>query len=628
MTTAISHTDRFRLSRRTRGFTLLELMIAAVLTLIMTALVVQVFGYVSDGVFNSRANIGVSEQLRNVKQRLIQDLRGITAPMIPPLDPWADLGYFEYAEGPQVATEGTGESGASGAMSIAGDRDDILMFTTANFDGDEYVGKANGFAGKSKYAEVAWYLRSNFSATARGGILQQVGTLHRRIFLVDARYDSANSNGPGLGTSYNQADQSMRQVGGLYENTAMAPYPGGAANNGSNSRPPSVVANSLGDLTMRERRSLHQPYVWPHEMMYLYGSQVTGASSMVTTDTTLKWQSRTAWTPGAGVPGYPLSLPWVGSFATGPVNDSIDNSGNYHQVGAGTSGGNHPFVVPQASSSREADDVILTNVLGFDVKVWDPGAPVFRATAVGGSGSLGVLVPGDPGYGYGSDHTKPDGALHRFMQRQFSSSGSYAAPVSFGAYVDLNYMWMWGETGTTNEQREYNYLHALAGGGNSYEKFLATQNGGNQVKLPKPSFAFARRGRPVSGFPQDIDPSTGKPMYTAYPAVYDTWSRHYEFDGFDNDGDGQVDEGTNGIDDNGNGFIDEPPVPIDFDPAIGKGDGVIDPFDIWRAEKNGERDAPPPYEAPLRGIKITIRVYEQDSKQVREISVVHEFVPL
>src|SRR5690242_4009123 len=100
-----------RRGRRPSGFTLLELLIATVVTLIMTALVAQMFQFVTDGIFNSRAMIEISDQLRNAKHRLIQDLRGVTAPTVPTLDPSAGYGYFEYVEGPNVANSIGGDIG-------------------------------------------------------------------------------------------------------------------------------------------------------------------------------------------------------------------------------------------------------------------------------------------------------------------------------------------------------------------------------------------------------------------------------------------------------------------------------------------------------------------------------------
>ena len=52
--------------------------------------------------------------------------------------------------------------------------------------------------------------------------------------------------------------------------------------------------------------------------------------------------------------------------------------------------------------------------------------------------------------------------------------------------------------------------------------------------------------------------------------------------------------------------------------TIDGSDGIDDP---------GEREAPPPYPYPLRGIQVKIRVFEPDSRQIREVTVVQDFLP-
>jgi hypothetical protein len=79
--------------------------------------------------------------------------------------------------------------------------------------------------------------------------------------------------------------------------------------------------------------------------------------------------------------------------------------------------------------------------------------------------------------------------------------------------------------------------------------------------------------------------------------IYDSWSVHYENDGIDQDSSGLADAGTNGLDDNGNGLIDD----------------------------LAEWDTLPPYAVPLRGVEITLRVYEPSSQQVREVVIVQNF---
>lgn len=532
---------------RRRGFTLLELLVAMTLTLLLTALVVQVFTFVSDGVFNSRATMDLADQLRNAKHRLIQDLRGITAPTTPPLDPSAESGYFEYVEGPWVANYPGGDIGrpqvslTNSRQTYFGDLDDILMFTTVNFD-EEFVGKGSNGAIKSRYAEVMYFLKPIANTTNTTHSSTEYFTLHRRVSLV----------GPSSGWG---EDQSMYPERGPNENltaNTVVADPVDPTGTGA-TRPQVSVGGSLGDLTMRERRRAHDRYQLPYDPAYRLNN---GGTAFSIADA-----------------NWPTGNPYV-------TLPSLN----------------------QQDTDREQNDIILTNVVGFDIKAWDPGAPVFRATPGTAAGSnaniVGLIVPGDPGYGGdgSSQNNKtivnPTGALQGFI-----SGTANARPVSFGAYADLNYMWINNAGGPYNDQRRANYMAALL----KYEKDELKCGLGT---LPRPSFGFANPRNWVSGY---------SPVNKQYPAVYDTWSRHYEYDGWDNDRDGFVDEGDNGIDDNRNGFIDEPDLDLD-------GDGI--------PESNGETDAPPPYAAPLRGIKITIRVMEQDSRQVREVTIIHEFVPL
>jgi hypothetical protein len=174
---------------------------------------------------------------------------------------------------------------------------------------------------------------------------------------------------------------------------------------------------------------------------------------------------------------------------------------------------------------RLGDDVLMTNVLAFDVQVWDPGAPIYLTT-----GTPAVSVePRDQGY---------------------IVPGS---PTIFGAYVDLGY----------------------------------AQSGYAPANPPFPLFNLA--------------PSL-KSGYTVVtprlPFVYDTWSLHYENDGILQKGT-LADQGTNGLDDDGLNGVD----------------------DI------GEFDTLPPYSAPLRGIRVVVRAYEPSSQQVRQVTIIQDFMP-
>jgi hypothetical protein len=166
-------------------------------------------------------------------------------------------------------------------------------------------------------------------------------------------------------------------------------------------------------------------------------------------------------------------------------------------------------------ASRVGDDVVLTNVVAFDVRVYDPAAVI------------GTNPP--------------------------------------GAYVDLN----WG-----NESTPVTTTAAFP---------------------PAGTTAFQGKG---------VNCGSSGNAALAIP-TYDTWSTHYEFDGI-NQGDTPTltirpltDEGTNARDDNGDGIVDD----------------------------SSEQETSPPYPVPLRGIEIRIRVYEPSSRQVRQVTVRHTFVP-
>jgi hypothetical protein len=162
------------------------------------------------------------------------------------------------------------------------------------------------------------------------------------------------------------------------------------------------------------------------------------------------------------------------------------------------------------SGDRAGEDIVLTNVLAFDVRVFDPAAAIQSTSAI-------AVTPGDPGY--------------------IPGPGPTLAPT--GAYVDLGS----GIAATT---------------------------------LMGPADSRSKLSR-----------------------IYDTWSTHYECNGIDEDGVADADQGTNGVDDNN--------------------DGVND--DI------AERETSPPYPVALRGIEIRIRCYEPSSRQVRQVTVRHTFVP-
>jgi hypothetical protein len=231
------------------------------------------------------------------------------------------------------------------------------------------------------------------------------------------------------------------------------------------------------------------------------------------------------------------------------------------------------------SGSRVGEDVVLTNVISFDVKAWDPTAPVLP-DATGNA----FLLPGDPAY------------VKRFNGlRSTIVSGTLPAT---GAYADLNFL---ARVPIVLYDHDNN---ASTPNIPSYPDNPVFDASGNVLRLAAP--LFCRAGATASRVYGTLPGSNA-----VYPAVYDTWSLHYEynrrkisfggggapFEVGDEDQDGIVDRGSNSIDDDDANGVDD----------------VL------------ERETQPPYAVPLKGIQVRIRTFEPASRQVREVTIIQRF---
>ncbi|HPU05662.1 MAG TPA: prepilin-type N-terminal cleavage/methylation domain-containing protein [Thermogutta sp.] len=493
--------------KRRSGFTLVEILVATAISLIMLGAVVAVFASVMQSINQARAVLETSDRLRSAAELLRADLKGLTVIPVPPRDPANNEGYFEYTEGPigqngqirpfagahPLAVVNLDDLDAAGNPyqdSTVGDNDDILMFTTRS-TGRPFVGRClvsgQPTTIESDVAEVAWFVRGN--------------RLYRRLRIVapkamalcdvnangrldPAEWIPANDTGAvNFNRYYDVAVHFDRNAGGW-------------------------VFSTLGDLTKPENRYAHligdplNPASFPFHP-HRAGWQPLGLPTLAESASA---GAATTWLTSGLLPALSLTslaAPldkwdlWTNPY---PVAEVDPQTGLLRTVG---------------QLYRESEDLVLTNVVAFDVKIWDPTAPI------GAVQTGGVVRPGDLGFSLAS------------------------TAVGRGAYVDLAY------APTTNPS-------VFSG-----------------VPLAKTRLASAGL------------------------AVYDTWSSHYEKDGIDQDGVGGVDTGTDGFDNDNDGLVDE--------------------FDEW--------EAPPPYPAPCRGIQITIRVFEPDSRQLRQVTIMQDFLP-
>lgn len=515
-----------------RALTLVEMLIGLAITLVMMAAVVNLFANLSAGVKIRRATMEMSGELRMMRAVLFNDLAGATCRALPWQRPDEDPGYIEIVEGNWEDSFPTGETldlrtsqvpgsqlppANAGEITDArglGDYDDILALTVRSentpFKGrltiwDNTAGQWTETSIESNLAEIIWYAVEN----PANGSLGEPGmrTVYRRVLPIAPWIPSSSQPLTMIPPYTDQivVDTTKNPpvtvtVRGIPEDDELYRYCDVSFHRQGDLR----VPNTLGDLTKRENRFAHHingVTVFPHRID----------------------QTAIRVAPG-------------NSFPTGSTSP-------LHPFG-------EPFSAP--SNDRQGEDVMLSNVLAFDVRVFDPGAPLFDYQ--------GTIV-----------EPTADNIFSPAIQAALSGPPA-GALVGFGAYVDLG--WDNDSGGVQNNIPDYDYTDARFSFANP----------------PQPLFQQAHR---LGWHPRNPTAFRGN------PAVYDTWSYHYEHDGLDQDNDGSFDEGANGLDDDGANGVDD----------------VL------------ERETSPPYPVPLRGMQVILRIYEPDTRQIREATVTRSFVP-
>ena len=315
-------------TRRT-AMTLIEMLVAMAATLMLMAAVAHAFSIFGKGISGSRSALDTASRMRSGAWRLRQDLAGATAPTLPPLDPGEGLGYFEVIEGPRTdTTDGMGS--ALLPTDLVADIDDVLLFTTRS-SGPPFRGRFETGTIESDVAEVAWFARPTVPAT-----IPPTYTLYRKQLLVLGYVGAGAFETLGLNrilavpmpAFYETYDLSVsRRVDGSSD---------------------TLVPNSLGDLTRRECRFLHNPM-----------GNTTGTS---------------------------FPYPFIASASQAPLPHLLPSQAAVgDQLPPALAG-----LIFDTASNRRGEDVVLTNVIGFDVRVFDPTAPLQAS----GSGT-DVIVPGD-----------------------------------------------------------------------------------------------------------------------------------------------------------------------------------------------------------------------------------------
>lgn len=548
--------------RQVRGFTLVELLIAMALTLILVYAVAQFYAFVGETVRDGRAQIEMGGNLRQAASRLQQDFAELTVRVGGRIDAGQGMGVLEIWEGIASDSDPTGSLSvnAQGIPNTSigdvnndgkpdgvmlGDCDDILVMTVRS-QGDPFVGRWwNSVTGnyqivQSNLAEVIWF--TTFKDVNSDGAWQPTEPryLVRRQLLIR----------PDLAVTWPNAPNALPPGQSIYHHNDISCH---VIVNGGNFS--GYATNSLSDLSQRENRCIHQNLY----NLNLNGLFVTNQGNMPNTV-----QLNAALT---NVPSIPLYQQGSCSLY------SLDG-------------------IPQFIG----EDKMLSNLLAFDVRVYDPYAGLWAdnldINASNGNpndDAHGVVSPGDPGYAFAVAN-----AVNNGVNGQLGS----------GAYVDL-----WYNRGFYNLPAAMRNI-VLQNSNSAYSWAPQARNYPGGAVWETWTTAYEKDGIAQSIPQYTILPYGFFRLYNANP------SADFLVDGLDNDN-------SNGVDDPGEAET-RPPYPV----WIGD-NGADDNFDGTPDDPNEQNTNtfPRPIPTMLRGIEVRIRIYEPGTRQTRQVTVATDFIP-
>ncbi len=452
-----------------------------------------------------------------------------------------------------------------------------------------------------------------------------------------------------------------------------------------------VAANSMADLVQPHNRFAHVRY--PGR----YFGRGNGAFSSVLTndratsmpllalgwnDTILNWQGVND--PRA-VPGVATAPNWFPNGQPSPrtlnTASGTSRSGLFNgwllpmfELGdpnpPGTSNGEHwergYLAAADNRWDRTGEDVLTSNVLSFDIRAFDPTAPVFVTSGPDGQpGRAGqnddgaggndqtVLGPG-PAFvaltemgAPGSDDTLIQASdlgaydlmnrpiLHPRVAATYRTGGATPTPIagmrlalaSQGAFVDLAYPMLAGSplrerfaqtivTGSGQVASPRNTTAtAQAQVATNFNLFMHSSLSGIPLPIPTPTeglVSLKRSGKLLhSNAAGDI---------VFFQPTYDTWTDAYESDGFDQtpNATGAV-RGANLL---GTTWVlnspasgGAPPTPLLFVTAA-------DPLQVDTGQWiPSDPETSPPFPTPLSAISVTVRLYEPASEEMSQFTV-------
>ncbi len=631
------------------GFTLVEVLVATVVTLLMMVSLAQVFKLIGDSMKQGRAALELNSRLRNVAYRIQLDLNNCTVTPRPGSESVSGAGYFKIYDGPltdysygmaigAAALTPLARLGTSQSPSRFGDVDDTLMFTSRAGD-DWFVGKVPLFVLQNAALPAG---SPSIPVTNANTELVTITAQHAEIVLFVEPLVT-NEGNPNRDPSYLVLDPANN----FSKLTSLA--------TGAETNLPSSFRLHYRTLLIRPDLN--------------FGGELPSGTVTYSDGQTVTWLTAR---PGIGVPARVcdmaiahqqcdlsirrvnqtvnstvaansledlanpsnrfahIELPLVALNRSMPVlalspkldiryadaepgilltDDSSPTAGDRANPANYQSGFIHPAYALRSDpvslrDDRTGEDILASDVLAFDVKGYDPSVTLYQVTD--SSSQVTVYSPNDPGYGL---------AL-------LPPTGFASIAVGTGDFVDIG----WGRKAQAHfgafAAGQLSGVQTVAGTpftDSLYQSGLAFQSGGIGS-----STALTYHPFPTAA-------THNYPIYSAnlqlFQPSYDTWYSRYEGDGvlqsefagsrgiqrFDASASGSlsptqswrgtgpyiIDAGTDGIDN------------------AGSGAGVDD---------LSEMETSAPFPMDLRGVKVTIRIEDPSARTFNQMTVTKEFV--
>ncbi|WP_044255563.1 prepilin-type N-terminal cleavage/methylation domain-containing protein [Rhodopirellula sp. SWK7] len=660
----------------TRGFTLVEMLVAMAVTLLMMAAVARAFAFVGARIRESRGNVQLSNELRDVTTRLNDEMTRCTVNLTPNVGGPDQAGYLIYHEGPVtdatsslfrtvINTDGTVDV----PESRYGDFDDYLAFTAIAPEGSWFSGKvprylldqkAAELAGttysipaddplttnidesqvpfepvmiRSRYAEIIYFASPEYrnvegddaeylryidvdgdtdlgSGSASENGLPDRMRIHRRVLLIRPDLNLNNGRLPvqnrtvtttsgatitvpfmradiwpnatatvrstatsadgwayGLAGVHQQCDLSIHRV----LNTIGSPTNG-------------VAANSLSDLSAPHNRFAH---------VRIPNSVLTGGGGSSPTSMPVLALSGPATVLNMLNidPSAPRIAPPLSSSGSAPVVTPSRLCGFIRREFV--LGDDNTHLEPGSfwGADRRGEDVLVNNALSFDLKIYDPNVSLFQT-------NTGLVVsPNDAGY----------------RETLLDAITNSESPVFTGAFVDLCYPVLAGGSLRGWQARYLDRVNTTAGStiATTGSYLLTPFSGLSGFSNASQSYSnpLYRSGRLVT---------TGANTIALFQPAFDTYTSFYETDGLlqgrvSNSLEGTrwstttgatADLGADGLD--GAGIY---------------GGGIASSTGQYGADDVGERETLPPFTTAPEAIKVSIRLENPTTRQIRQASV-------